>query len=63
MNKDLQLVHEAFVIIEKLAALSSTPGVSEENKKEANALIESLISGVIKPYATVLKAEKNGLIV
>jgi hypothetical protein len=63
MNKDLQLVHEAFVIIEKLAAVASTPGVSEENVKEANSLISSLISGVVKPYAVLLKAEKNGLIV
>jgi hypothetical protein len=63
MNNDLQLVQEAFIIVERLAALVATPGVDDDTKKEANELMRSLLSGVVKSYTTNLKAKGNGLIV
>ena len=42
---------EAWIVIEKLAALCATPGISEDVQKEANSTIQKLLADVIKPPA------------
>lgn len=55
--------HEAFMIIERLAALCATAGVTEETQKMANENIQKLLDSVIKPTVTGLSAKSAGLLV
>lgn len=55
-------IFEVWVMIEKLAALAATEGVSEEIKKLANAEIEKLLHNVILPEAKELSANYSGII-
>lgn len=54
---------EAWIVIEKLAALCATPGISEDVQKEANSTIRKLLADVIKPGLSKLVATGAGLIV
>lgn len=49
-------VVEAWIVIEKMAALIATPDVSPEVKTLANSEIEKLLSSVIKPSLTKLSS-------
>lgn len=55
-------VVEAWLVIEKLAALIATPGVSEEVKKLANEEIEKLLTSIVKPSLTKFTAASSGLV-
>jgi len=53
----------AFQVIQQLAALCATPGISETNLQMANGEITNLLAKVIKPAVTDLAASSVGLIV
>jgi hypothetical protein len=55
-------VVEAWIVIEKLAALIATPDVSPEVKKLANEEIEKLLSSVIQPSLTKFTAASSGIL-
>lgn len=55
-------VVEAWIVIEKLAALIATPDVSEEVKTLANKEIENLITSVIKPSLAKFTAASSGIV-
>jgi hypothetical protein len=55
-------VVEAWLVIEKLAALIATPGVSEEVKKLANEEIEKLLTSIVKPSLTKFTAASSGIV-
>lgn len=55
-------VVEAWIVIEKLAALIATPDVSAEVKKLANEEIEKLLSSVIQPSLTKFTAASSGIL-
>lgn len=54
---------EAWIVIEKLAALCATAGITEETQKMANEEIQRLMKDVIKPGLDKLAASSAGLIV
>lgn len=54
---------EAWIVIEKLAALCATAGITEETQKLANEEIQRLMKDVIKPGLDKLSASSAGLIV
>ena len=41
-------IHAAFNIIEKLAAVSATPGINEDTLKMTNELIQKLLNSVVR---------------
>jgi hypothetical protein len=55
-------VVEAWIVIEKLAALIATPDVSQEVKTLANEEIEKLLSSVIKPSLAKFTAASSGIV-
>jgi hypothetical protein len=55
-------VVEAWIVIEKLAAIVATPGVSEEVKQSANEQIKKLLDDVVSPSLTRLSASSAGII-
>jgi hypothetical protein len=55
-------VVEAWIVIEKLAALIATPDVSPEVKELANEEIEKLLTSVIQPSLTKFTAASSGIL-
>ena len=55
-------VVEAWIVIEKLAAIVATPGVSDEVKQSANEQINKLLDDVVSPSLTRLSASSAGII-
>jgi len=55
-------VVEAWIVIEKLAAIVATPGVSDEVKQSANEQIKKLLDDVVSPSLTKLSASSAGII-
>lgn len=55
-------VVEAWIVIEKLAALIATPNVSEEVRKLANEEIEKLLNSVVKPSLAKFTAASSGIV-
>lgn len=60
---DYEIMQSAFVIIERLAGLCATTGIDEDTKKQANSLIQHLLSGVLKDNVTKIGAVSSGLVV
>jgi hypothetical protein len=56
-------VVEAWIVIEKLAALVATDGVSDDVKKSANEQIDKLLKDVVSPSLSELAAKKAGLLI
>jgi hypothetical protein len=56
-------VVEAWIVIEKLAALTATPGISEDVKQSANEQIKKLLEDVISPSLSKLAASSAGLVI
>jgi len=54
---------EAWIVIEKLAALTATPGISEDVKQSANEQIKKLLEDVISPSLSKLAASSAGLVI
>lgn len=50
-------VQDAFYIIEKLAALSATPGINEDTLIITNKQIQSLLSSVVKEEIASLSSK------
>ena len=57
-----QDTQQAFQIIERLAGLCATSGVSEKAKITSNEQIEALLNKIIKPAITELTAKSAGII-
>lgn len=57
-----QNLHDAFAMIERLAAISATAQISEETRKAADEQIKKLIEGPIKSAVTTLAAKGQGII-
>jgi len=55
-------VVEAWLVIEKLAALIATPDVSPEVKKLANEEIEKLLTSIVKPSLSKFAASSSGIV-
>jgi hypothetical protein len=55
-------VVEAWLVIEKLAALIATPDVSPEVKKLANEEIENLLISIVKPSLSKFTASSSGIV-
>jgi hypothetical protein len=53
---------EAFVILERLAALCATPGVEDETKKMANERMRELLESVIKITVSEANAGSMGIV-
>ena len=62
MNNQYQNTQDAFAIINSLAALCATSGITEDTTKLANASIQKLITSVIDPAITKLSATSAGII-
>jgi hypothetical protein len=57
-----QTTQDAFMTIERLAALCATPGITEDTQAIANTQIQALLSSVIKGAVTKLTAAGAGII-
>jgi hypothetical protein len=57
-----QTTQDAFMTIERLAALCATPGITEDTQVIANTQIQALLSSVIKGAVTKLTAAGAGII-
>ncbi len=53
---------QAFMIIERMAAICNTPGIDIDTQKKANEVIQTLIERVVKPSLLTLTAKASGLI-
>lgn len=56
------ILNDAFFLIEKLAGLAATQGISEENIKLANAQINDLLNGPVKTAVIEVKTTAAGLV-
>lgn len=54
---------EAWIVIEKLASVCSTPGMSQEVLDQSNKMIARLLKDVVDPALSKLTATSSGLIV
>lgn len=63
MNNNYQTTQEAFLIIERLAAVCATAGITEDTQKIANEHIQTLLNSVVKDSVTKLGAIGAGLLV
>jgi hypothetical protein len=53
---------EAFVVLERLAALCATPGVEDETKKMANERMRELLNSVVKNAVTEVNMGSAGIV-
>ena len=58
-----QTTQDAFMAMERLAALCATPGINEETQKIANTYIQNILNTVVKDSITKLTATGAGLVV
>lgn len=61
MNEQSQ--YQAYQVIERMAALCATPGISADVQKIANGLIAELLDKVVRPSLAKLSAQGAGIIV
>lgn len=54
---------EAFMVIERLAALVATQGVNEKTQEIANEQIQKILESVVKPAVTTMLAKSSGLVI
>jgi hypothetical protein len=60
---NFQTTQDAFMSMERLAALCATPGIAEETQKIANAHIQQILNTVVKDAVTTMSAKASGLVV
>jgi hypothetical protein len=60
---NFQTTQDAFMAMERLAALCATPGIVEETQKIANAHIQQILNTVVKDAVTTMSAKASGLVV
>jgi len=53
---------DAFIIIEKLAALCATEGVDEDTRKVANVRMQELLDSVLKTAVVELRSSGVGIV-
>jgi hypothetical protein len=58
-----QTTQDAFMAMERLAALCATPGINEDTQKIANEHIQTILNSVVKDSITKLTAKGAGLVV
>ena len=58
-----QTTQDAFMVMERLAALCATPGINEETQKFANEYIQIVLNSVVKDSVSKLSAKGVGLVV
>ncbi len=58
-----QTTQDAFMVMERLAALCATPGINEETQKVANEYIQIVLNSVVKDSVSKLSAKGVGLVV
>ena len=63
MSNSYDTTQNAFMIMERLAALVATPGVNEETIALANEQIQTIIKTVVKGAVTGLSAKSAGLMI
>ena len=52
----------AFMVIERLAALCATPGITEETQRIANEQIQSILNSTLKDAVTQINAKGSGIL-
>jgi len=60
---NFQTTQDAFMVMERLAALCATPGINEDTQKIANAHIQQVLNTVVKDAVTTMSAKASGLVV
>ena len=60
---NFQTTQDAFMAMERLAALCATPGITEETQKIANVHIQQILNTVVKDAVTTMSAKASGLVV
>lgn len=58
-----QTTQDAFMAMERLAALCATPGINEETQAIANSHIQNILNTVVKDSIAKLTATGAGLVV
>ena len=58
-----QITQDAFMVMERLAALCATPGINEDTQKSANGYIQTLLDSVVKDAISKLAAKNVGLVI
>jgi hypothetical protein len=58
-----QTAQEAFMVMERLAALCATAGVNEETQKIANDHLQTILNTVVKDAVSKFSAKASGLVV
>lgn len=53
----------ALMLIERLAGLCATAGISEDTQKLANEQIQTLLNSIVKDSITKLSATQAGIVV
>jgi hypothetical protein len=56
---NFKATQDAFLVLERLAAVCATPGVDDDTKKIANERMQELLSSVIK--TSVIEINTSGL--
>lgn len=57
-----QSLHDAFAMIERLAAIVATTQISEETRKSADEQIKRIIEGPVKSAITTISAKEQGIL-
>jgi hypothetical protein len=60
---NFQTTQDAFMVMERLAALCATPGINEDTQKIANSHIQQVLNTVVKDAVTTMSAKASGLVV
>lgn len=58
-----EITQDAFMIMERLAALVATQGINEETIALANVQIQEIIIKIIKPTLVIMYAKNSGLLI
>jgi hypothetical protein len=58
-----EITQDAFMIMERLAALVATQGINEETIALANVQIQEIIIKIIKPTLVTMYAKNSGLLI
>ena len=60
---NFQTTQDAFMAMERMAALCATPGINEDTQKIANVHIQQLLNTVVKDAVATMSAKASGLVV
>ena len=60
---NFQTTQDAFMAMERLAALCATPGINEETQGIANSYIQIILNSVVKDSISKMTAMGAGIVV